>query len=315
VRRHRMDPIADNDLTRDATMPAVLVVPRSWPRVADYVALTKPGLNALVVATATAAFFLGAARPIAPWLLVHTVLGTWWVAAAAAAFNQVYDRDIDALMTRTQHRPVPDGRLQPASALRFAWTLLALGVVELAFGANVLAAGVALTTIATYTLAYTPLKRHTSLATLVGGVPGALPPVIGWTAARGTLSLEPAILFAIVFLWQMPHFLSIAWMCRDDYRRAGIPMLSVIEPAGRLTALQVVAFTAVLVPVSLLPALAGLAGPIYFYSAGALGMGFLALGLAFARKRDLPSARRLFLGSITYLPLLWTVLLLNRGAR
>jgi protoheme IX farnesyltransferase len=304
--------MAHDDLARDATLGVALAVPRVWPRVADYVALTKPRLNTLVVATTFAGFFLGAARPIPPWLLLHTILGTWCVASAAAAFNQVYERDTDRLMRRTEHRPVPDGRIQPASALRFARTLAALGVIQLAFGANLLAAAVALVTIGVYTLCYTPLKRHTPLATLVGGVPGALPPVIGWTAARGALSLEAAILFGIVFLWQMPHFLAIAWMCRDDYRRAGIPMLPVVEPAGVITALQIVLYSAVLVPVSLLPALAGLAGHVYLYSACALSLGFFALGLTFARRRDLLSARRLFLGSVTYLPLVWTVMLLNR---
>jgi protoheme IX farnesyltransferase len=284
-----------------------------WERVADFVALTKPRLNLLVVATAVAGFYLASDRPLPSWLLLHTVAGTWLVAAAAAAFNQVYERETDALMRRTRHRPVPDGRMPPLTALRFAWLLAGGGLAELALGANPLAATVALVTLVSYTLVYTPLKRYTALSTLVGGIPGGLPPVIGWAAARNSLSVEAAILFTIVFLWQMPHFLAIAWICRDDYRRANIPMLPVVDPEGRITATQVVLYSGVLVPVSLLPAVAGLAGPVYLVSAVGLGIGFLALALGFARSRDLPAARRLFLGSVIYLPLLWTAMLLNHG--
>jgi protoheme IX farnesyltransferase len=294
-----------------------LAAPAVWapvaPRVADFVALTKPRLNLLVVATAVAGFYLAADGPVASWLLVHTLLGTWLVAGAAAAFNQVYERDTDALMRRTRHRPVPDGRIHPLTALRFAWILACAGLVELALGANLLAAAVALLTLASYTLAYTPLKRYTSLSTLVGGIPGGLPPVIGWAAARQSLSLEAGILFAIVFLWQMPHFLAIAWMCRDDYRRANIPMLPVVEPEGVVTAIQVVLYSGVLVPVSLLPAVVGLAGQTYLVAAVALGIGFLGLALQFARSRDLAAARRLFLGSVVYLPLIWAAMLLNHA--
>lgn len=292
--------------------PAIVWV-HAAPRVADFVALTKPRLNLLVVATALAGFYMATDGPVAPWLLVHTVAGTWLVAAAAAAFNQVYERDTDALMRRTRRRPVPDGRIHPLTALRFAWLLACAGLLELALGANFLASGVALVTLVSYTLVYTPLKRHTSLSTLVGGIPGGLPPVIGWAAARDGLSIEAAVLFAIVFLWQMPHFLAIAWMCRDDYRDANIPMLPVIEPEGTITAVQVVLYSGVLVPVSMLPRVVGLTGPEFPVAALLLGIGFLGLALHFARSRDLPAARRLFLGSVIYLPLIWAAMLLNHA--
>lgn len=286
-------------------------VPRARDVVADFLALTKPRLNLLVVSTAFAGFHLAGDRSLSSWLLFHTVVGTWCVAAAAAAFNQAYERETDALMRRTRRRPIPDGRVQPRAALRFAWLLAAAGLTELAVGANPLAASVALVTLLSYTLVYTPLKRRTSLSTLVGGIPGGLPPVIGWTAARGELSAGAGILFAMVFLWQMPHFLAIAWMCRDDYRRANIPMLPVVDPQGTMTAAQVVLYSGVLVPVSVLPAATGLAGAPYLVSALVLGVGFFALALAFARARDLRAARRLFLGSVVYLPLLWTAMLLS----
>jgi protoheme IX farnesyltransferase len=298
--------------TRSAVTHVVsLAMPGTWQRAADFIALTKPRLNLLVVSTTVAGFYMASDRPLAASLLFHTTAGTWCVAAAAAAFNQVYERETDKLMRRTRRRPVPDGRLQPLAALRFAWALAAVGLADLALGANLLAAGVALATLLAYMLVYTPLKRRTALSTLVGGIPGGLPPVIGWAGARGTLSVEAGILFAIVFLWQMPHFLAIAWMCRDDYRRANIPMLPVVEPKGTLTAMYVVLYSGVLVPVSLLPAVAGVAGTPYVACATVLGSAFFLLALGFARARDLPAARRLFLGSIVYLPLLWAAMLLD----
>ncbi len=186
-----------------------------------------------------------------------------------------------------------------------------LARVERGAAVALLAATVALVTLVCYTLVYTPLKRHTPLATLVGGVPGGLPPVIGWAAARNALSVEAAVLFAIVFLWQMPHFLAIAWMCRDDYRRASIPMLPVVEPDGTSTAAQMVLYASVLIPVSVSPSLVGIAGATYAGVALALGLIFLLCAIGFARTRDQSAARRLFLGSVIYLPLLWTAMLLN----
>ncbi len=291
-----------------------IAVPAAWPmaapRLADFVALTKPRLNFLVIATTMAGYYLGS-EDLDAGLLFHTIVGTALVAGGAAAFNQVFERDTDGLMSRTRGRPLPDGRMRTATAVRFALALSALGLAQLALGANGLAAGVALCTLASYALVYTPLKRRTSLSTLVGGIPGALPPMIGWAAATGGLSLGAWVLFAIVFLWQMPHFLAIAWLCRKDYARAGLPMLPVVEPDGRSTSQQVVLYASVLVPVSLLPSLVGLAewGQLYFAGATMLGLAFLGLSLRFAQRRDNESARHLFLGSISYLPLLWGLLL------
>jgi heme o synthase len=299
---------------REPARPVPVAIAAELPsvagRAADFVALTKPRLNFLVVATTMAGYYLGAER-LDLALLFHTVVGTALVAGGAAAFNQVLERDIDGLMQRTMTRPLPDGRLRPPAATAFAWVISALGLIQLASGANFLAAAVALATLVSYVAVYTPLKRRTSLATLIGGIPGALPPVIGWVAARHALSLEAWVLFSIVFLWQMPHFLAIAWMCRDDYRRAGLPMLPVIEADGRSTASQVVLYSATLIPVSFLPTVIGLTGPIYFAGAAALGAGFLFLGVQFALDRSSGTARRLFLGSISYLPLLWVLMLAN----
>ena len=280
-------------------------------RAADYLALTKPRLNLLVVATTLAGHYLGAERLSLP-LLFHTVAGTALVAGGAAALNQVLERRTDAMMRRTRSRPLPAGRVNTPTAAWFAAAVSVIGLAELALGANLLAALLALATLVSYVAVYTPLKRRSPIATLVGGIPGALPPMIGWAAARGALSIDAWTLFAIVFLWQMPHFLAIAWLCREDYATAGLPMLPVIEPDGRSTAHQVVLYSSVLVPVSLLPTLVGLAGRAYFFGALVLGLAFLALALQFAGHRNQLSARRLFLGSITYLPLLWGLLLTGR---
>jgi len=214
---------------------------------------------------------------------------------------------------RTRLRPLPDKRLRPAEGARFGLALAAIGLVELTAGANFRAAVVAAATLVSYVLAYTPLKRRTSLATIVGAVPGALPPVIGWAAATNTLSLHGWILFAIVFVWQMPHFLAIGWMFRDDYANAGIPLLPVIEPDGRSTGRQALIYAAALVPVSLAPVMLGMAGP--WYLAGALVLGGLMLTVAarFADQRTMPAARAMFFGSILYLPLLWVLLILDRA--
>jgi protoheme IX farnesyltransferase len=298
----------------DRAAPSAVAVPLAAvsSRPADFLALTKPRLNFLVVATTMAGFYLGSTRFDLP-ALFHTIIGTALVAGGASAFNQVAEREVDGLMRRTRMRPLPDGRMRPSTAWRFALAISALGLAELAFGVNLLSAGVALATLLTYALVYTPLKKRTSLSTLVGGIPGALPAVIGWAAARGTLSIEAWVLFSIVFLWQMPHFLAIAWLCRDDYARAGLPMLPVVEPDGRSTATQVVLYSAVLVPASLVPTLVGLAGGVYFAGAAVLGLAFFTLGVRFALRRSTEMARALFLGSISYLPLLWGLMLANRA--
>jgi protoheme IX farnesyltransferase len=245
-------------------------------------------------------------------LVIALVAGTTLVASGASAFNQVYERGTDGLMRRTRMRPMPDGRVRPREALVYATVLCASGLLLLAAGANLLSAGVALATLLSYVVIYTPLKRRTSFATVIGAIPGALPPVIGWAAAVGELSQGAWILFGIVFLWQLPHFLAIAWMCRDDYARAGFPMLPVLEPDGYSTGRQSVAYAAALLPVSLAPTLFGMAGTAYFAAALVLTLGFIALTARFATTRRDADARRVFFGSITYLPILWIAMIAGR---
>jgi heme o synthase len=284
----------------------------SRSRAADFLALTKPRLNLLVIATAGAGYYLGAGRDLSLAAMTHAVAGTALVAGGSAAFNQVLERRVDALMERTRHRPVAGGRLGTAEATWFAVVLSLAGLAWLAMGTTLLATLVALVTLVSYVALYTPLKLRTSFATVVGAIPGALPPLIGWAAATNTLSREGWILVAIVFLWQMPHFLAIAWLFKEDYGRAGFPLLPVIEPDGRSTASQVAVYTSTLVPVSLLPSLVGLAGPAYFLLALVLGLGFLFVSLRFAIRRTGRDARMLFLASITYLPLIWIAMVADR---
>jgi len=281
-------------------------------RLSDFLALTKPRLNLLVLLTTLAAMYLAAPEGVPPLTLLHTLIGTALVAGGAAALNQVWERDTDGLMRRTRTRPVPDGRLQPAEGTGFGIVIATAGVVQLAAGVNVLSASVAAVTLASYVLLYTPLKRRTSLSTLVGAFPGALPPIIGWAAATGEIPAAAVTLFAIVFLWQMPHFLAIAWLYREDYARAGLPLLPVIEPDGRSTGRQAFAYAAALVPASVAPAFFGLAGPVYVGAALALGAALLGLSARFALDRSSASARRLFFASIIYLPILWAVLVADR---
>jgi heme o synthase len=281
-------------------------------RIADYIALTKPRLNMLVLATTLAGLYLASPDGIGISILMHTLVGTALVAGGAAALNQVWERQTDGLMRRTRARPLPGGRLTAGHGTWFGVIASGVGLAELAFGVNVMSATVAAATLVSYVLVYTPLKPRTSLATLVGAIPGALPPVIGWAAATGKITLPALVLFGIVFFWQMPHFLAIAWLYRDDYARAGIPLLPVLEPDGRRTGLQALGYAAALWPVSLLPAVVGLAGAPYAIVGTALGLLFIWLTLRFARERSMRNARSLFLFSITYLPLLLGALVADR---
>jgi protoheme IX farnesyltransferase len=280
--------------------------------IADYVSLTKPRLNLLVVATSAAGYYLGAPGGPEPGPMLQAVAGTALVAAGAAVLNQVAERGTDALMRRTRGRALPDGRVLPGDARLFGLVVSAAGLALLAAQRNLIAAGLALATLVIYLAIYTPLKRRTSRATFVGAVPGALPPLIGWTASHGGVTLGGAALFAIVFLWQIPHFMAIAWMYRDDYAKAGFPMLPVIDPAGRRAARQAVVYAAALIPVSAVPTLAGVSGAAYLIVAIGLGIGLLGLAVGFAVSRTDRSARWLFFGSITYLPVLWIAMIADR---
>jgi heme o synthase len=295
-----------------STMP-LTVARRPGAVAADYVALTKPRLNFLVVATSAAGYYLGAAGTLDVPAMAQAVAGTALVAGGAAVLNQVYERDTDALMRRTRMRPLPAGRVVPADAGLFGAALSLGGLALLAARTNWLAAGLAFTTLLIYLAVYTPMKRHTSAATLVGAVPGALPALIGWTASHGSVAIGGASLFAIVFLWQIPHFMAIAWLYRDDYRTAGFPMLPVIDPDGVRAGRHAVAYAAALLPVALLPALTGLAGTLYLISAALLGTALLVLAVRFRRERTDLAARALFFGSIIYLPLIWIVMIADKA--
>ena len=281
-------------------------------RGADYVALTKPRLNLLVVATSAAGYYLGSRGAPGIWPMAQAVAGTALVAGGAATLNQLYEQDTDALMRRTRMRPLPDGRVAPSDAGVFGLVLATLGLALLAVRASLISAALAAATLAIYLLVYTPLKRRSPVATLVGAVPGALPPLIGWTASHGSISAGGAALFAIVFLWQIPHFMAIAWLYRDDYQKAGFPMLSVIEPEGRRTGRQAVAYAAALLPASLVPGFIALSGSSYLAIALGLGLAFLWIAWRFARTRSDASATTLFVGSIIYLPLIWIAMIWDK---
>lgn len=290
-------------------------VAKTHSHVGDLIALTKPRLNFLVLVTTIAAYYLGEGPSRGIAALLHMVIGTALVAGGSSALNQVWERRTDKLMRRTRTRPLPDLRISPTEGTWFGIILSTAGLVELWLGANPLTALVALFTLVSYVLLYTPLKVITSLSTIVGAVPGALPAVIGWTAATNTLSIEAWVLFAIVFMWQMPHFLAIAWMYRDDYAQAGIQLLPVIEPDGHSTGRQTVLYSVALLPVSLLPSVVGLAGARYLTGAIVLGAIMIWLSVEFASTRTQVTARRLFFASILYLPLLWLVLLTDHFSR
>jgi protoheme IX farnesyltransferase len=280
--------------------------------IGDYVSLTKPRLNLLVVATSAVGYYLGSPGTPAAIPMALAVAGTALVAAGAAVLNQVMERNTDALMRRTRTRPVPDGRVSPGDARLFGVVLSGAGLALLAANERLVATGLALATIVVYLAVYTPAKRRTPRATLVGAVPGALPPLIGWAAAHGSVTLGGLALFGIVFLWQIPHFMAIAWMYRNDFARAGFPMLPVLDPAGRRAGRQAVVYATALLPMSAVPTLAGVSGTAYLIVALPLGVALVWLALRFASRRTDESARHLFLGSIAYLPILWIAMIANR---
>ncbi len=281
-------------------------------RVAAYTELTKPRITFLIVLTAAAGFALATRGRIDYLRMVTAMIGIGLLSSGIATLNQYMERDLDALMRRTADRPLPSGKLLPWEALVFGAGLTVLAEVYLAVLVNPLTALLGLTVIAGYLFGYTPLKTKTSLSTLVGAFPGAVPPLIGWTAARGELSLEAWVLFAILFLWQFPHFLAIAWMYREDYARAGILMLPVVEPDGRITGQQIVIYTLMLLPVSFLPTALGISGKIYLYGAIILGLLFLYSSVRAAFSQSRQEARRLLLASVIYLPLLFILMVVNR---
>jgi protoheme IX farnesyltransferase len=292
------------------TLNTAAINDRSWLAVgAD---LIKARLTALVLLTTLVGFYMGQSGSVQLTLMFHTLLATGLVAAGASALNQYLERDRDALMKRTQSRPLPAGRLQPETVLWLGAALAGVGLVYLAWIVNLLTAALGAITLVVYLFIYTPLKTRTTLNTLIGAIPGALPPLMGWTAARGEMSTAGWSLFLILFFWQLPHFLAIAWIYREEYDRAGYVMLPSRDPEGYRTSNQAVSHTLGLLSVSLFPFLLRLTGPIYVFGAMLMGVGFLALAWQFARNRDRSRARILFLGSILYLPMLLSLMVVDK---
>jgi protoheme IX farnesyltransferase len=281
-------------------------------RLAAYAELTKPRITLLIVLTSAAGFALASTGTVNYSALVTAMIGIALLSSGIATLNQYIERDLDALMRRTADRPLPSGKLHPNEALVFGAGLTIVAEVYLALLVNPLTALLGLTVISGYLFAYTPLKTRTTLSTMVGAFPGAVPPLIGWAAARGEIGIEAWVLFAILFLWQFPHFLAIAWMYREDYGRAGILMLPVVEPEGRVTAQQIVVYTILLLPVSLLPTMLGTSGKIYFFGAIILGLLFLYSSVRAAISKSRQEAKRLLLASVIYLPLLFILMVVNR---
>ncbi|OGQ92051.1 MAG: protoheme IX farnesyltransferase [Deltaproteobacteria bacterium RIFOXYA2_FULL_55_11] len=283
-----------------------------YRRALDFLELTKPRVSLMVLVTMFVGFYLGSEHGAGYLRLIETLIGTALAAGGTLALNQFLERRADALMARTRHRPLPDGRMQPTEALLFGVGLVAAGLLILALTVNALSALVTASIVGSYLFIYTPLKQRSSLCGVVGAVPGALPPVIGWTAATGGLSIEAWVLFAIMFFWQIPHTLAIARLYRDDFAKAGIQFLPVIESDGWTTGRQIITHSLALLVVSLLPTLLGLAGTVYFLAALLLGSGFLWYGIGLAISQSLAAARRLLLASLIYLPLLLVVMALDR---
>jgi len=279
---------------------------------ADFLALTKPRLVLMVLIATLAGFYLGSFGEL-DWIrLLNTIFGTALAAGGTIALNQYVERDLDAKMRRTRSRPLPDGRLHPAGALIFGIAISAGGVLYLLVAVNALSSLLAALTVLSYIFLYTPMKRKTPFCTFVGAIPGALPPMGGWVAAQGGLGFEAWMLFGIMFFWQIPHSLAIAWMYRTDYERAGLKLLPVIHPDGRSTGYQIVSNCLALLAVGLVPTLIGIAGPSYFIAALALGSVFLGCGVSFAILRSTVAARRLLLASYLYVPLQLGMLSIDR---
>ena len=283
---------------------------RGW--ISVFADLFKARLTLLVLLTAWVGFYLGSRGAVDYALMIHALAATALVASGASALNQLIEREHDAKMRRTQNRPLPSGRLQPLTVLVIGCACSVIGLAYLAFAVNVLTCVVGAASLFSYVFIYTPLKRMTWLNTVVGAIPGALPPLMGWTAARNGLGVEAWTLFGIQALWQLPHFMAIAWIYRSEYEKAGFQMLPVIDESGYRTSRQAVVFTLALLPVSLCPYFLGLSGYLYLASAGILGLAFLWLSIQFARQLTIPRARQLFYLSILYLPALLVAMVADK---
>ncbi len=281
-------------------------------RVEDYIELIKPRLVVMILVTTAAGFYLGT-RGAVNWLLfLHTLIGAGLTAAGVLGLNQYLERDVDSLMPRTQQRPLPAGRMHPVEALLFCVFLTGSGMLYLTFIVNPLSGFIISLIVVSYLFVYTPLKRKTSLCTLIGAFPGALPPVVGWVAAQGTLSGSAWVLFAILFLWQLPHSLAIAYIYRDDYAKAGMKLLPVIHPDGTSTRRQIVINCLALFGIGLLPTLFNIAGGIYFFAALLIGGMFLASGIYFEKTQSMKAARYVLYASLLYLPLIFITMAIDK---
>jgi len=298
--------------TATAEIKEVSIAPARRGRVAAFVELTKPRIAVLLVLTSAAGFYLGSGTVIDYVKYLNALIGITLLAFGVATLNQYIERKIDVLMERTARRPLPTGRVTPVEALVFGIVQCAVAELYLFFLVNPLTAILGLVVISGYVLMYTPMKTRTSVSTAVGAIPGALPPLMGWTAATDQISLSAWALFVMQFLWQFPHFLAIAWMYREEYARAGIKMLPVVEPSGKLTARQIVLFTVMLVPVSLAPFFLGMTGVVYLIGAILLGGWFLAASVKAARSKSDGDAKSLLLASVVYLPVLFLLMVADK---
>lgn len=280
-------------------------------KLAAYLELSKPRIAFMLVLTAAAGFYLGASKGFDIVLFINTIIGITLLAFGVATLNQVWERKTDALMERTANRPLPTNKVSLTEAVVFGVSLCLVSEIYIAVLVNVLTAILGLVVIVGYNLLYTPLKTKTSTSTAIGALPGALPPLMGFTASANEITLGAWSLFAILFLWQFPHFLAIAWMYKDQYAKAGIKMLPVVEPSGRLTAQQIVVFTLMLLPISLAPYFLGMSGLIYLIGASVLGIWFLYASIKAARAKSIEQARKLLLVSVLYLPLLFALMVFN----
>ena len=277
----------------------------------DYVALTKPRITWLILMSTGIGYYFGHQGAWHIWTIFHALIGTGLIASGTAALNQWYEREADEKMRRTQARPIPSGRIAPAKAFWFGVALEIIGSLELWLGVNALTSELGVITIVLYLFAYTPLKQKTWWSTTIGAFPGAIPPLIGFAAAANTLTAEAWALFAILFFWQFPHFYAIAWMYREDYSRAGIQMLPVVEPDGESTARQILIYSVLLIPISLLPKWLGMTGSVYMAGALVMGILFLYAGVRVTLDRTRVRARRVLLASVLYLPILYGLMVLD----
>ncbi|MFM8315811.1 MAG: heme o synthase [Deltaproteobacteria bacterium] len=280
----------------------------------DVVQLTKPRICVLALLMATLGYLMGSHTEISPWHFVFSLLGTGLVGAASCIFNQIAEKDVDSLMVRTQNRPIPAGRIETEEALKYGIAMGLLGELVLLFAVNSITAILGAVTLLTYVGVYTPSKKMTPMSTLIGAIPGAMPPLMGWTASYGSVSIQGIILFMILFLWQIPHFLAIAWLYREDYARASLPILSVVDEKGFATSKQVILYSIALLPLTLVPTVWGITGTAYLWGALLLGLLYLICGILLSVYQTRPYARLLFIVSILYLPVLGVLMVWDRIA-